>query len=175
MNTAFKTFALALVFFAFGASAHAFELPSPVAVSGSVVAEQGENRVDFSRASEIKGEFTVSDLRSRAYITVGDVANGEQGYGFMQDRDILYLVSNNGVYTHRMPIAIFTEPKKFTIEADFTPGYGITFDTSAVKSYSRGILQRNLPGAMTWRPSALHANVDNGNGVLTVSDWSYTD
>lgn len=175
MKTTAKTLALALVFFAFGASAFAYELSSPVVVSGGAAVEEGSSQVDFSRSSRIEGRFIVNDLRSRAYITVGNVAAGEQGYGFMVDREVLYLVSNNGVFTHRMPVAIFTEPKEFTIEADFTPGYGITFDTTAVENFSRGILQRFLPGASVFRPSALHANVDNGSGVLTVSDWKYSD
>jgi len=164
-----------VAFAATGNSAFAYELPASVSTKTSIT--QGVGEVDFSRPSTLEGTFTVDTTSGEeAWITAGDVANGEEGYGFYINADLLYAVTSTGYITWRMPIAFIRAEHTVTVKSSYTPGDGVRFDTSAKEQYSRGIMQGYLPGFGERLFGALNVRVTPAHPVtVTVGSWKYTE
>jgi len=173
MKKVFFSFALALVFMGTGSAALAYEIPLPVITHDAV--SQGSGEVDLSRASVVEGTVTVDSVASGSvsWITAGDLAQGQAGYGFLVLDNMIYAVSNTGDFAYRMPLAFVRPGYTVKVRAAYTPNDGIRLDTWATEQYSRGIIQGFLPGTFYRGLGAFNASV-KGPVNLTVGSWSYT-
>ena len=177
MKKSLIALATAVSFFGMSAAALAYELPSPVTVTAApgTVGDYaaGEGEVDFWRPSVVEGTITTdTDRNVQAWITAGDVANGESGYGFVLINNMLYAVTKDS-FEFRMPIAFVKPGNTVTVRAAYTPNDGIRIDTSAIEQYSRGILLDFLPNAWVRAAKALVVKVQ-GQANITIGSWKYT-
>ncbi len=164
------------VFLMTGAPAFASSsILGPVTVDSTYTT--GEGTVDFTRPSVLEATFSVDKVsETEAYITAGNVANGERGYGFGLIGNMIYLVSNNGGVAQKMPLAFIYPGVVTHAKASYTPGDAIRVDTNSFSEgvfsqYSRGILMGSMPTSRFF--PLLTAQVKNA--VVTVGSWSYSD
>lgn len=166
------SFVIAAVFLGSGSVAMAYELPSSVSTKGSVSLGSGE--VDLSKGSVLSGTITVDNVSGEiVWITAGDVAHGSTGYGFVIAENLIYVVSNTGSMTFRMPLAFVRTGQTVTVSAVYTPGDGIRTSTSATGQYSIGIVQGFLPDRHIRGLGAFNAFVEKGDVNLVVGSWAY--
>lgn len=175
MNKSFVA-AFALAVFVVPGVSLAYELPSPVSTVGGETISLGAGEATLSKRSVIEGTFTLDKVnREDAYLTVGDVANQESGYGFFMHENMVYAVTHTGSFEYRMPLAFLTPGNPVTFRAEYIPGFGIKLDTAAYMQYSRGVVLDFYPNFLA-RTSALNVHIKSNDGTrLDVGAFSYKD
>lgn len=161
-------------------SAFAYSLNTPVSVSSSTPFAAGLGEVDLSRPSSVEGDMSVSSVSGEGFfLTAGNVAGGEAGYGFAMRDDQLYAVSVNSGIPYFLPLGFVHPGAPIHVKATYTPGDAIRVDTysqdGSWQEYSRGItLSGNLPSAffsVNAIMSSLTIKDTEATGV--VGSWQY--
>lgn len=102
------------------------------AVSGNFaeIFKQPNNQglATFSQRSFLRTNVKLAQITNQTiYITVGNVRNVSEGYGFKISDDTLYGVSNDGTTESTVKLQVLQANQKYHIEARYLPGQRIVF------------------------------------------------
>lgn len=179
-SAAFVSAAIAAIAVIAPSSAFAYSLNTSVSVSSSTPLVAGLGEVDLTRPSVVEGDLSVDNVSGESFfLTAGNVAGGETGYGFAVKDDRAYAVSNTaGGVPYFLPLGFVHPGASLHVKAVYTPGDAIRVDTSSSdgswQEYSRGIVLGSLPSAF-YSVNAIVAAIgykfNPANG--TVGSWHY--
>lgn len=176
MNKSFFVLIAGIIIAGSGATpALAYNLPEAVSTQSTL--SYGDKEATFGSKSCIEGSFATNKTSStgQSYLTVGNIAGGEAGYGFMLEEDMVYVTTHNGWFESRMPIVFLKDNDNVHFRACFIPGEGVRVDTRSSWLWSRSISQDFLPTTYAAANSALKVNVTQGKGVtVTVNSWNFS-
>lgn len=158
-------------------AAFAYQLPSPINTSTHFAGGSGE--VDLSLPSSVQGTVSVDTTDGEnAWVTAGDVAGGQPGYGYFIHDDMLFGVTHTGYLQYLLPLGFVHPNTVVSVKATYTPNDGVRFDTASNSigwnQYSRGIL-KDLPNSAIRGLGAFNVSVTSKNNPsnIFVGSWSY--